>query len=161
MSLQRKPVKTDVPPGYPDSQAYANERRSFLVKLGITAAGLLGLAGCGEATNVQPQGNTAVPTPTSTAPAQWPVFNPPVKPQTAMPGTPPPPNMTNTSAPPPGNTATNSVTPQPSARPQACKPGDTAIVETQPAPARPVAATGGEPVAPEMVKPAPAKKEEK
>ncbi len=149
MALQRKPVKSNAEPTYPDSQAYANDRRDFLVKLGLTAAGLISLAGCGEATRAQTNAlQDPAPTPvTSSAP---PVINQsqPVAPITAMPGAPPAPQNIPTT-----------ITPQPvNATPQACTPGKPSAASLAPAPVQPqTAVPGGVSVAlPQAQTPAPA-----
>ena len=113
MALQRKPVKSNAEPTYPDGQSYANDRREFLVKLGLTAAGLFTLAGCGEAANVQSNALQNSPPIPVTSPSTVIPQTQPVAPITAMPGAPPPPqNIPNTLSPQPIN-----------ATPQACTPG--------------------------------------
>ena len=131
MALQRKPVKAKPDPGYPDAQHYANDRRDFLIKLGLTAASLITFAGCGEPTEVHVN---AVQTPTPV-----PVTQPqPVSPVAAMPGAPPPQIIPTAVSP----------TPAPvSVEPKACTPGKPAVridpALQQPAPVQPQAAAPG------------------
>ena len=131
MALQRRPVKANPDPGYPDTQHYANDRRDFLIKLGLTAAGLITFSGCGEPTEVHAN---AVQTPTP-----LPVTQPqPVSPVAAMPGAPPPQIIPTAVSP----------TPAPiSVEPKACMPGKPAVridpALQQPAPVQPQAAMPG------------------
>lgn len=159
MALQRKPVTKPSEPGYPDSQTYANDRRDFLIKLGITAAGLLGLAGCGSPeSGTRSIGTPPPPLPTSTTPAVQPVVQPVAQPVTAMPGAPIPPS--NLAQPPlatpqacsPGKPSATLNQKQIPAQPQAYAKGDVAQPALAPA-VRPQAAMGGEPTAPLPAKP--------
>jgi hypothetical protein len=160
MALQRKPVTKKSEPGYPDSQAYANDRRDFLIKLGIGAAGLLGLAGCempfaSASKPVDAPIPIGAPPPVSNTATTPPVQ--PAQPVIAPPGVPPPqnlnaqqPTVTPQACTPGKPSASLNSTVQIPAQPQAYSKGDS----VRPVPdVRPRATTGGEPVAPEMVKP--------
>jgi hypothetical protein len=174
MALKRKPMKNQPEPEYPDSEKFAHERRTFLVKLGaIAAAGLATLAGCGS--GAQHSGTSGG----NARPATAPIGTPPVIPQVASPGgvapalpeaipqaaTPGKPAVGTQNenpnvpvrpiapspgiAPPPQ--AGPDVAPVPGARPQASPMGSPPPPQVEPA--RPQAAIRGEAAAPEPVRP--------
>ena len=55
MALQRKPVKKQQDPDYPDSESYAASRRKFLQMLSATAVGI-GLSSCGSGPRANARG---------------------------------------------------------------------------------------------------------
>jgi len=133
MSLERKPADPEQDPGYPNSQEYSTQRRTFLTLIGAAAvAGLGGLLAyqsyAGPTTSIAPKPLVAPIVPAK--PQAMPLGEPPVAPQVET----------------PGRTSTQ-VTP-PEATPRAAPPGVVAPVQAPvktPEPAQPQAIPLGGP----------------
>ncbi|MCK6471599.1 MAG: hypothetical protein L6R28_07620 [Planctomycetes bacterium] len=152
MPLERKPVESaQDDPGYPTSDQYAGDRRTFLTMLGVTAAAVVGLYSLRESKLCQ-RGADGTKNPTSNPQAisgGEPPFAQPqaavagkiqlVQPQAAVPGEAPAPQQQPAPQPPP----------EP-ARPQAHFEGDVAPPEP---PAQPQAEIRDNVAAPEPAQP--------
>src|SRR3990172_12523908 len=65
MDLERKPVTGKDAPGYPNSEEYAADRRTFLLMVGTAAAGAVGFYALNKA---QPVAGGPAPVPTAIQP---------------------------------------------------------------------------------------------
>jgi hypothetical protein len=163
MSLERKPADPEQDPGYPNSQEYSTQRRTFLTLIGAAAVGgLMGLISY-AAPGADNPGKVEGPRKPVTNPA--PIV--PAKPQAMPLGEPPVAPQVET----PGRTSTQ-ITP-PEATPRAAPPGVVAPVQAPvktpdpaqpkaiplggpgPVPAKPITPAKGD-VAPVELPPAPA-----